>query len=88
MSQFETIIARLESAPFAEGIVSHSVAFDELTVHASRFVVAVALTDPHNGHFGSLLGGPVFKEVMTFALQKYRVPPSGSTRPVIPTTWK
>lgn len=53
-----------------------------------RFVVAVALANPRNGHYGGVLGGPVFKEVMTFALQKYRVPPSGSKRPVMPTTWK
>lgn len=53
-----------------------------------RFVVAVALTNPRNGHYGGVLGGPVFKEVMTYALQKYRVPPSGSQRPEIPTTWK
>ena len=52
-----------------------------------RFVVAVALTNPRNGHYGGVLGGPVFKEVMTYALQKYRVPPSGSKRPEIPTTW-
>lgn len=53
-----------------------------------RFVVAVALTDPHNGHFGSLLGGPVFKDVMTYVLQKWRVPPSGSKAPTLPTSWK
>lgn len=53
-----------------------------------RFVVAVALTNPRNGHYGGVLGGPVFKEVMTFALQKYRVPPSGEQRPTMPTTWK
>ncbi len=53
-----------------------------------RFVVAVALTDPHNGHFGSVLGGPVFKEVMTYVLQKWGVAPSGSVAPKLPTTWK
>lgn len=53
-----------------------------------RFVVAVALTDPHNGHFGSLLGGPVFKDVMTYVLQKWRVAPSGAKAPALPTTWK
>lgn len=53
-----------------------------------RFVVAVVLDNPRNGHYGGVLGGPVFKEVMTFVLQKYRVAPSGSTRPVIATTWK
>ncbi len=53
-----------------------------------RFVVAVALTDPHNGHFGSILGGPVFKEVMTYVLQKWRIAPSGKSAPQLPTTWK
>lgn len=53
-----------------------------------RFVVAVALTDPHNGHFGSLLGGPVFKDVMTYVLQKWRIAPSGTKAPALPTTWK
>jgi cell division protein FtsI (penicillin-binding protein 3) len=53
-----------------------------------RFVVAVALTDPRNGRFGSLLGGPVFKEVMTYVLQKWRVAPSGAKAPALPTTWK
>jgi cell division protein FtsI (penicillin-binding protein 3) len=53
-----------------------------------RFVVAVALTDPRNGRFGSLLGGPVFKEVMTYVLQRWRVAPSGAKAPALPTTWK
>ena len=53
-----------------------------------RFVVAVALTDPRNGHYGSLLGGPVFKEVMTYALQKWRVAPSGTKAPALPTEWR
>lgn len=53
-----------------------------------RFVVAVALTDPRNGYFGSLLGGPVFKDVMTYVLQQWRVAPSGVKAPVLPTTWK
>ncbi len=53
-----------------------------------RFVVAVALTNPKNGHFGSTLGGPVFKEVMTYLLQKWRIPPSASKAPALPTTWK
>ena len=44
MSQFETIIARLESAPLADAIESHSVAFDELTVHIKRDHIVAALT--------------------------------------------
>lgn len=53
-----------------------------------RFVVAVSLTNPRNGHYGGVLGSPVFKEVMTYALQKYRVPPSTTKAKLYPTTWK
>ena len=44
MSQFETIISRLETASLAEAVISHSVAFDELTVHAKRAQVVEVLT--------------------------------------------
>ncbi len=43
-------------------------------------VVAVTLQDPRNGHYGGLLGGPVFTKVMTFGLSSMQVPPTG-TRP-------
>ena len=49
-----------------------------------RFVVAVTLQRPIQGHFGGQLGAPVFKDVMTYALQKYAVPPTGAPAPVIP----
>ncbi len=41
-------------------------------------VVAVFLQNPRNGHYGGVLAGPVFKRVMTFALQQERIPPTGS----------
>jgi cell division protein FtsI (penicillin-binding protein 3) len=50
-------------------------------------VVAVFLQNPRNGHFGGVLAGPVFKKVMTFALEHSRTPPTGTTRPRIPVTW-
>ncbi len=43
-----------------------------------QVVAAVILQDPQNGHYGGALGAPVFKEVMTAALQTLRIPPSGS----------
>ena len=52
-----------------------------------ELVVQVALQDPKNGHYGSVLAGPVFNQVMTYALQELRIPPSGTKSPVIPTTW-
>ncbi len=50
-------------------------------------VVQVVLQNPKNGHYGGVLGGPVFKTVMSYALQELRIPPSGTTSPTIPTTW-
>ena len=52
-----------------------------------RLVVAVNLTNPKNGHYGGVLGGPVFKQVMTFALQQLRIPPTGTPSPRLKTTW-
>lgn len=49
-----------------------------------QFVVAVTLQKPISGHFGGQLGAPVFKDVMTYALQRYQVPPTGTAAPVIP----
>ncbi len=49
-----------------------------------KFVVAVTLQRPVNGHFGGQLGAPVFKDVMTYALQGYKVPPTGTSSPVLP----
>ena len=37
--------------------------------------------------FGGQLAAPVFKKVMTFALQHYRVPPTGTASPRLPISW-
>ena len=50
-------------------------------------VVAVIMHRPVNGHFGSVVSAPVFKIVMTYALQHLRIPPTGSKSPHLPTTW-
>ena len=52
-----------------------------------ELVVLVALQDPKNGHYGSVLAGPVFNTVMTYALQELKIAPSGTKSPVIPTEW-
>lgn len=51
-----------------------------------RFVVAVTVQAPVGVHYGGLLGAPIFKQVMTFALQKYGVPPSIAPAPKYPLT--
>lgn len=50
-------------------------------------VVSVTLQDPKRGHYGGLLGGPVFKRVLSFALQDQRIPPTGTKAPSLPVTW-
>ena len=47
-------------------------------VDAPRLVVAVSIFNPRVGHFGGELGGPVFKRVMTYALQTLKIPPTGT----------
>ncbi|MFG1908030.1 peptidoglycan D,D-transpeptidase FtsI family protein [Kribbella sp. NPDC048928] len=52
-----------------------------------RFVTYVVLHDPQGARGGGLQGGPVFRDVMSYALQKYVVPPTGAAQPNIPLTW-
>ncbi|RZT26651.1 peptidoglycan synthetase FtsI [Kribbella sp. VKM Ac-2569] len=52
-----------------------------------RFVTYVVLHDPQGARGGGLQGGPVFRDVMSYALQKYVVPPTGAQQPNIPLTW-
>lgn len=53
-----------------------------------RIVVTVILYDPKSSIWGGDVAAPVFQEVATFALQSLRVPPSGSTETMYPTTWE
>jgi cell division protein FtsI (penicillin-binding protein 3) len=55
---------------------------------APRLVIAVTLDNPRNGYYGGMHGGPVFREVGTFALQELRIAPSDTAPPTLPTTWK
>ncbi len=48
-----------------------------------RLVVAVITRDPKREYFGGVTGGPVFKAVMTAALQMMQIPPSGAKSPVL-----
>lgn len=46
-----------------------------------QLVVAVSLINPRNGRFGGQIAAPVFKRVMTYALQARQIPPTGKTAP-------
>ncbi len=54
---------------------------------APRFLVYVVVQDPKNGGGGGSVGGPAFRKIMTYLLQKYAVPPTGATAPDNPVEW-
>ncbi len=48
-----------------------------------EFVVAVILQNPIRGYFGGSSAAPVFKDVMTYALKEFGIPPTGTPPPVM-----
>lgn len=52
-----------------------------------RFTVYVVVHKPRNGGGGGSTGGPVFRKLMGYLLQKYSVPPSGAEPARLPLTW-
>ncbi|WP_433325020.1 peptidoglycan D,D-transpeptidase FtsI family protein [Spirillospora sp. CA-294931] len=49
-----------------------------------QLVVQVVLQDPKKGsHYGGDAAAPVFKDVMSFALQTRKIPPTGSKPPIV-----
>jgi cell division protein FtsI (penicillin-binding protein 3) len=52
-----------------------------------RFTVYVVVQRPTNGGGGGSVAGPAFSKIMSFALRRYGVPPTGAKPSQIPTTW-
>jgi cell division protein FtsI (penicillin-binding protein 3) len=52
-----------------------------------RFTVYVVVQNPRNGLGGGGIAGPAFSKIMSFALRRYGVPPTGAQPSQIPTTW-
>jgi cell division protein FtsI (penicillin-binding protein 3) len=50
---------------------------------APRLVLSVSVQDPKNGYYGGLVSGPVFRDIMSFALRSLSVPPTGAPSPVL-----
>lgn len=48
-----------------------------------EFVVAVVLQNPIRGYWGGSTAGPVFRDVMTYALQEFKILPTGTPPPVM-----
>jgi cell division protein FtsI (penicillin-binding protein 3) len=52
-----------------------------------RFTIYVVVQNPRNGGGGGSVAGPAFSKIMSFALRRYGVPPTGAQPSHIPTTW-
>ena len=50
-------------------------------------VMSVSIHNPKTSTYGSVVAGPVFKKVMTYALAHRKVPPSTSKPPKLPVGW-
>ena len=52
-----------------------------------RFTVYVVVKNPSNGGGGGSVAGPAFAKVMSYALKRYAVPPTGSQPSRLPVEW-
>jgi cell division protein FtsI (penicillin-binding protein 3) len=50
-------------------------------------VMSVSIHNPKTSTYGSVVAGPVFKNVMTYALAHKKVPPSTTKPPKLPVEW-
>ena len=48
-----------------------------------QLVVVVILDNPIYGHYGGSVAAPVFKDVMSFALESEKIAPTGTIPPVL-----
>jgi len=51
-----------------------------------KYVVSVTIQEPQGLHWGGSLGGPVFKQVMSFVLQAKHVAPTNPRKDIYPLT--
>ncbi len=50
---------------------------------APRLAVSVSVQAPKNGYYGGAVAGPVFRDIMSFALSSMRIPPTGAASPIL-----
>lgn len=51
-----------------------------------QLVTLVVLDNPIRGYYGGSVAAPVFKDVMSFALESLKIPPTGTAPPVVKLT--
>jgi cell division protein FtsI (penicillin-binding protein 3) len=52
-----------------------------------EFTIYVVVQNPRNGGGGGSVAGPAFSKMMSFALRRYRVPPTGTKPSSLPVEW-
>ncbi len=52
-----------------------------------RFTIYVVVQDPGNGGGGGSVAGPAFAKIMSYALRRYAVPPTGTKPSNLPLEW-
>lgn len=52
-----------------------------------RFTIYVVVQNPRNGGGGGSVAGPAFSQLMTYALARYGVPPTGAEPSRLPVEW-
>ena len=52
-----------------------------------RFTIYVVVQNPRNGGGGGSVGGPAFSKIMSYALRRYAVPPTGTKPSDLPVEW-
>lgn len=72
----------VENGRYGRGVVASFAGI--APIDDPQLVVSVSLVNPRAGRYGGELGGPVFKDVMTFALQQRQIPPTGTKAPSLP----
>jgi cell division protein FtsI (penicillin-binding protein 3) len=53
-----------------------------------RFTIYVVVQNPRNGGGGGSVGGPAFSKIMSYALRRYAVPPTGTRPSRLPIEWQ
>jgi cell division protein FtsI (penicillin-binding protein 3) len=56
-------------------------------VEDPQYMTYVMIDHPKDGSFGGTACAPVFHDVMSYVLQRYAVPPTGTRGPRLPLTW-
>ena len=52
-----------------------------------EFTIYVVVQNPRNGGGGGSVAGPAFSRIMSFALRRYQVPPTGTRPSNLPVEW-